>query len=233
MAISIYDRTNESANIRVRRILIACGALSSLFYIGMNIFIPSLYDGYNAASQTVSELSAIGAPTRRLWVILGMIYGLLAITFGWGVWVIAGDSKRLRVIAVLLIASAVVGLFWPPMHQRDVLAVGGGTTTDVFHIVFTAIVVPLQVLIIAFAARLFGKGFRIYSILSVVAMLLFGVLTGFEAPDMEKNLPTPLMGVWERIGMAAYMIWIVVFSILLLRMEREMSDHNKPAEKSY
>lgn len=30
-------------------------------------------------------------------------------------------------------------------------------------------------------------------------------------------MPTPWMGVWERINIIAYMIWIVVLAILLLR----------------
>ena len=41
----------------VRRGLLRCGIFSSLLYVAMNIFIPLLYDGYNSASQTISELS--------------------------------------------------------------------------------------------------------------------------------------------------------------------------------
>jgi hypothetical protein len=53
------------------KVLLACGILSSLLYAAMNVFVPMLWDGYTMASQTVSELSAIGAPTRTLWVRLG------------------------------------------------------------------------------------------------------------------------------------------------------------------
>ena len=54
-----------------RPILLVCGILSSLLYIAMNVFVPMQWDGYSSASQTVSELSAIGAPTRSLWAALG------------------------------------------------------------------------------------------------------------------------------------------------------------------
>ena len=48
--------------------LLACGAGSTLFYFGMDAVAALLYDGYSYTDQTISELSAIGAPTRSLWV---------------------------------------------------------------------------------------------------------------------------------------------------------------------
>ena len=53
-----------------RKLLLVCGILSSLLYAAMNVFVRMLWEGYSYASQTVSELSAIGAPTRRLWFLL-------------------------------------------------------------------------------------------------------------------------------------------------------------------
>jgi hypothetical protein len=49
-----------------RKALLVCGILSSLLYVVMNVFVPMQWQGYSSASQTVSELSAIGAPTRPL-----------------------------------------------------------------------------------------------------------------------------------------------------------------------
>ena len=50
--------------------LLICGILSSLLYFAINIIVPMQYPGYNSASQVPSELSAIGAPTRILWLVL-------------------------------------------------------------------------------------------------------------------------------------------------------------------
>src|SRR5213082_2883864 len=69
-----------------RRSLLVCGIMSSLLYVAMNVFEAMQWEGYSSASQTVSELSAIGAPTRPLWVLLGIAYTLLVTGFGWGVW---------------------------------------------------------------------------------------------------------------------------------------------------
>ena len=72
-----------------RKILLGCGIASSLLYVGMNIAGALLYPGYDAFSQQVSELSAIGAPTRGWWVPVGVAYEILVIAFGVGVWLAA------------------------------------------------------------------------------------------------------------------------------------------------
>jgi hypothetical protein len=201
----------------VQKVLLMCGILASLLYIFMNIFIPMQWAGYSSFSQTVSELSAIGSPTRMLWVPLCIMYGLFMITFGSGVWVSAGQERLLRVAGGLLMAYAAIGLVWPPMHLREVIAAGGGTLTDTLHIVWTAVTVPLMMLTMGFAATVFGKKFRYYTIVSIAVLIGFGVLTGLQGPSVGANLPTPWVGVWERICIGAFIIWIVAFAAILIK----------------
>ena len=206
-----------------RKYLLYCGLVASLLYIGMNIFIPFLDKGYNWVTQTVSELSAVDAPTRPLWFPLGIIYTLLIAAFGWGVFQLADRKRFLRIVGVLLIINGLIGLTWSPMHQREVLAAGGGTFTDTWHIVMSIITVMLMFLSIGFGATAFGKGFRVYSIATIIVFIVFGILTFTEAPNIDKNLPTPYIGLWERMNIAAFMIWLIVFSIDLLRLEKKPS----------
>ena len=65
----------------VRKVLLICGVLSSLLYLTVNIFVPMQWPAYICTFQTVSELSAIGAPTRPLWVRLCSPYAPLVIAF--------------------------------------------------------------------------------------------------------------------------------------------------------
>jgi len=197
----------------VLKLLLACGILAPLLFVAMNVFVPMLYEGYSLVSQTVSELSAISAPTRPLWVWLGTVYGLLFATFGWGVWRSASRNRSLRVAGVLMIANGVVSLFWPPMHLRGQEL----TLTDTLHIVWTAVTGLLMMLAVGFAAAALGKRFRLYSIATLVTFLVFGALTGMEGPRVAANLPTPWVGVWERIIIAAQMLWIAALAITLLR----------------
>lgn len=207
----------------IRKILLICGILSSLLYVAMNVFMPLLYEGYSSVSQTVSELSAIGAPTRQLWVLLGTVYSLLVAAFGWGVRKSAGRNRFLRIVGVLLLINGICSLFWPPMHLRG----AGFTLTDTMHIVWSIVTVLLMMLTIGFGAASFGKRFRLYSIATMVILFGFGALTGMEAPKVAANLPTPWIGVWERIGIAAFMLWMPVLAIIiLLRNQGEKPDQS-------
>ena len=206
-----------------RKVLLACGILASLLYVAMNVFVAMQWQGYRSASQTVSELSAIGAPTRPLWFPLGIAYTLLVAAFGWGVWESARRNRALRVVGALLVASGLIGLAWPPMHQRAVLAAGGGTLTDTMHLVWSALTVLLFMLQISFGAAALGKRFRLYSITTIVMLVVFGALVGWGAPRVEANLPTPWIGVWERIDIGVYLLWVVVLAVALLRV-RDTQD---------
>ena len=210
----------------MRKALFVCGIFSSLLYVAMNVFVAMQWEGYSSASQEVSELSAIGAPTRPLWVSLGMIYTLLVIAFGCGVWKSARSNRPLRVIGGLMFAYGVIGPFWlflAPMHLREVLAAGGGTLSDTMHIAFTIVTVFLMLLAMGFGAAAFGKRFRFYSIATIVILLVFGSLTSLQAPQLQANLPTPWMGVWERISIGVFLLWVVMLAIVLLRTEKRQS----------
>lgn len=201
----------------VRQALLACGVLSALLYAAMLVFVALQWEGYSSASQTVSELSAIGAPTRALWVTLGIIWTVLVIGFGFGIRASALGNRALGIAGALFIASAVFGLAWPPMHQRAVLAAGGGTLTDTLHIAWTVVTGLFTLAAMGFAASALGKRFRLYTIASMVIVLAFGLLGGMDAPRIQADLPTPWVGVWERINIVAQMLWMAVLAVVLLR----------------
>jgi hypothetical protein len=205
----------------MRRLLLACGILSSLLYGAMLVLVPLQWGYYSSAAQTVSELSAIGAPTRSLWVPLGMVYTLLFAAFGWGVRIVAGPSRALRVAGSVMIAHGFLGLFWPPMHLRGV----DFTLTDALHIGWAITTLLLMMLAMGFAAAALGGRFRLYSITTLLIFVGFGVLTGLDAPRVAADLPTPYVGVWERINIAAYLLWVAVLAIVLLR-RREPSPRS-------
>ena len=197
--------------------LLLCGILSMLWYVAINIIVPTQYPGYDIASQTVSELSAIDAPTRTLWFVLCTFYSLLFIAFGLGVWFSANGNRKLRFVAVVILFDAVWGFFWPPMHQREIIAAGGGTLTDTLHLVWAFVHLILMLLMIGFGAAALGKAFRIFSVGIVLAFIVFGTLTTIESQGLEAGQPTPGVGIWERINIGAYMLWVIVFAIILLR----------------
>lgn len=209
-----------------RRGLLSCGIVASVLYVAMTLFVGWLWEGYSIASNVPSELSAIGAPTRTLWIVLGALYGVLMTAFGWIVWTSAPPNRALRAVGALLMAHTIFGQFWPPMHQRAVLAAGGGTLTDTLHLVWAAVTGVFFMLIVGFGAAALGKRFRLYSIVTMAIVLACGAVTGTYAADVQADLPTPWVGVWERISIATFMAWIAVLAVALLRV----SDRDDPHE---
>jgi hypothetical protein len=211
----------------VRKVLLVCGILSSLLYGAMIEVIR--FEGYSPISQTVSELSAIGAPTRPLWSLLGSVYDVLVLAFGVGVWISAGGKRALRVVGSLLVAFGMLGWVWPfaSMHQREVLAAGGGTPSDTLHIILGMVTVLFMFVAIGFGATAFGKRFRLYSIATILTLLVFGTLTGMDGPRIAANLPTPWVGVWERISISVFLFWVVVLAIALLRVRHTAAVTNR------
>ncbi len=189
-----------------RKLLLVCGIVSSLLYVAANVFGAMAWAGYDSISQPVSELGAIGAPSQAIMLMLGTPYGILTIVFGFGVWLAANDKRTLRVVAGLLVGYGIACLLAPltPIHQRGTT----WTLTDTLHIVFTVVDVLFILLIIVFGALSFGKNFRVYSIVTVLVGIMSGTLLGLDVPHF---------GLWERINIYAFLLWVAVFAVVLLR----------------
>jgi hypothetical protein len=55
---------------------------------------------------------------------------------------------------------------------------------------------------------------------TLALLVAFGALTGLDGPRIAANLPTPWVGVWERINIGAFLFWVVVLAVALLRAKR-------------
>jgi hypothetical protein len=183
--------------------------------VASNVVGTMCWPEYSSLSRTVSELYAIGAPSRPWIFPLGLAYDVLLVAFAIGVARSAGGRRGLRVTAATLFAVGVIGPFWPPMHLR-------GTTsslTDTLHVVVAGVVAVLNLLGLGFGADALGKRFRRYTIATLLVVLAFGVLTGADGPRVAANLPTPWIGLYERINIGGWLLWIAVLSVALLRAE--------------
>lgn len=213
-----------------RKVALASGVAASLLYFAMDAVAAALYDGYSYTGQTISELSAIGAPTRWFWIPLGFVYAVLMTAFGFGVWASAGSKRSLRVVGAVVVAFGFLGIFaWPfaPMHQREVLAAGGGTFSDTLHLILSGVTGVLFFVAASAGAMALGRRFRLYSIVTIAVVLVFGFLVSLDSPKVQDNESTPWIGVTERIMLYSAYLWYAVLGIALLRMhsvKREGAD---------
>jgi len=205
----------------LREPLLTCGILAGVLYVAMTLFVGLLWDEYRITDQTISELSAIGAPTRPLWMVLGTLYTGLFVAFGWIVWTTAPPNRALRVVGMVLMIHGAFGWIWPPMHQREVLAASGPTLSDTLHIAWAIMTGIFFLFETVFAAAAFGRRFRAYCIATIVVVMACGAITGTYTSQMQADLPTPWLGVWERVSSTAYMLWIAVLAAVLLRQSRQ------------
>jgi hypothetical protein len=97
------------------------------------------------------------------------------------------------------------------------------TLTDTMHIAFAMAWLLLMVVAIGFGAAAFGRRFRLYSGATVAVFVVFGALTIPDGARIAADLPTPWVGIWERINIGASLLWLVVFAVALLR--RPWSQH--------
>ena len=65
----------------MRRVLLACGVLSSIVYLAADVLGALRWEGYSYVDQTISELAALDAPSRPLVMPLFVTYNLLLFAF--------------------------------------------------------------------------------------------------------------------------------------------------------
>lgn len=195
--------------------LLWCGVLASAAYIAGDLLAAVVHPEYHSfTARAISELVAIGAPSRGVMMAALTVYTLSALAFSLGVWMTAGRRRALRATAAsLFILSALnvlAPLFRMPMRGEGSAAV---------HEIFTAMTVLAIVLAMGASAWALGRRFRVYAIASVAALIIFGALTGLDA----AREPTPWMGMTERIGIGAYLLWQAVLAHTLIASPKEES----------
>lgn len=215
---------NRNTRTGLVRALLACGIGYPLLYaVANDVVAASRYDGYSRMSQAVSELSAKGAPTRKLLLATLPISTALLTAFGIGVSRSASGNRPLRVTGGLLAAGGVMQVAWLPfpMSARPDIAKGESAGNDAGHLVLSGASLLTILSQMGAGAAASGKRFRLYSAISAAALLLSGALTVRESAKLATGEPTPWLGLAERIMIGAWLLWMAVLAIGLLRASRD------------
>lgn len=212
----------------VRTALLA-GPVASVYYAAITALVPRQWPAYDAWSQTISELSAIGAPTRTLWVYLAVPYTLFSLVFAWAVLRAAAGRRPHFAVGILLLIYATLGVVWPfaPMHLRETIAAGGATQSDTAHITLGLFTVVLMSVAVGLGTRLWSRRFRIYSGVTLLVMFGTGALTSLQSSAISTSSPTPTIGLWERISLGALLLWIAGFGLRLRRESQSTAETNE------
>jgi hypothetical protein len=201
---------------RFRRRLLACGILASVLWVGTDVLAGTLSENYSFVSQSSSELSSPGAPTRSLVVLLGLTYDALMVAFGLGVWG-SGEKRALRLTAAMVIGNVLLGglavLFFP-MHPDEPTS----TSANTMNVIVMASGMVCFLLAMGVGAVAFRDWFRYYSIGTLAA---YGVLTIAGMVLGSQNPQRTSVGIQERTMVLGYLLWVALLAVALLRAEKE------------
>lgn len=214
-AISPHVREPRTASL----LLLACGLFSSLLYVAADLVGGTRYPGYDFTAQAISELGAVGAPSKSIADPMFLGYNVFVLLFAVGV--LREAARRGRALGpaggLLLLYGAVglPGVFFS-MQPRG----AGSLETDLPHLVLTGVLVVLMLLAMGFGGFALGWRFRRYSLATIALVIAFGAWAGTYAARVAANLPTPGLGIVERVVVYAWLLWVAVLSVALLRRPR-------------
>lgn len=204
-----------------RKWLFLCGILAAIVYVAVVIVGGALRPGYDHLVEPVSELTAAGAPNKDLLDIGFLVYNLLVVLFGVGVFLQAASPTRRMsgvVAGLALVVTGICGvllqLFFPQDPGGAQAAV---TTTGTMHIVFAGLAALASMVAALSAAVWFRrqpewKGYTVYSLVTLAVMFVSG---GIGAAGATSGFS--LFGLVERITIGSLILWLFVVGLKFYR----------------
>ncbi len=159
----------------------------------------------------VSELLALGSPTRPLLFAPMLVYNVLVFPFAAGVWASAEGRRARRLTAVALAGYGVFSSGALLLGSMEVRSAGLSEQT-VLHIWATAGQGLCMAAVLVGGAFAHGARFRRYSLATLAVLLIAGALASYAAAQESM----PWIGLTERVNIYGWMLWLAVLAISLL-----------------
>ena len=107
----------------LRKVLLVCGPLSALIYIGWHELAALRWEGYSRISNAISELHLTSTPTKSIldpWQ--AWVDSTLLAAFGIGIWLSAQGSRSLRVVGALMLLPVATTPLWMIFGEASLAA---------------------------------------------------------------------------------------------------------------
>ena len=207
-----HDRASQ-------RVLLASGIAAPALYAAADIVAGMRWEGYSFRDQTISELGAIGAPSRVVFSVLLFVVYALMVAFGIGVWKASDGSPRLRTVGGLIVGVGVLAL---TVGQFAAMRMRGSEQgfAGALHLIEGLVAMLMVFASMGIAATALDRRFRVYTLVTIALVVGFGVWSTSEVSRVEQGLATPWLGVKERLFWYGYQSWYSVLALALLRNRR-------------
>lgn len=206
----------------LRKILVICGLIAPVLYIATAIVGAACRpDDYSHIVNAISELISNGAPNKAILDIVFNIYNALLLAFAIGAYSALKNMPRISRISMgILIGIQILSFSWGffPMDPLGAEATFAGTMHNILGGVVALATIIMPLLMGLGVRRLDGfKHYAVYSLISSAIIFVSG-LTGVILAGQGFHL----FGLFERITIGSYEIWILVTALRLLKVNEKL-----------
>ena len=200
-----------------KQILYYSGILIPVVYILLYIGGGALRSGYNHIKNSVSELLSPGAPNKLFLMIIQIVYALLYVIFGFGVYWFYNESGNGFVIGKIgawMIVALGITTFGTVIFPQDAEGTPQTMAGHLHKILVFGGLIPFSILSALFIGLWFRQaglfpGFDIYSFITVGAVIIMGGIGGI-------TVGTRYTGLVERIAALVTQQWFFILGLTLL-----------------
>jgi hypothetical protein len=205
-----------------RKTLVVCGLVAPVLYIITAIVGAALRpNNYSHIVNAISELLSNGAPNKATLDIVFNIYNALLLVFALGAYSAMKNFPHISKVAMgILIGIQILSFSWGffPMDPIGAEATFAGTMHNVLGGVVAMATIVMPLLMGLGVRRMDGfNRYETYSFVSSAIIFVSG-LTGVILAGQGVHL----FGLFERITIGTYEIWIFVTASKLLKMQQEI-----------
>lgn len=196
----------------LRRPLIAvgaCGIAAVALYIGATVLGGILDPQYSQVHNAVSELTGSEAPNREVLAPLYIVYNVMLFGFAYALFRASSGGRLFKVGVVLFAIGGLSGIGQVTFFRMDTVGTAA-TTAGTMHLVLAGV----SPLLCVATAILYGFAFRREATFRGLSTYSFAaaVLLVLTAPAAVAGIDTDVMGLFERITIGVFMLWVVVVS---------------------
>ncbi len=201
-----------------KKLLYYGGIFGPIIFLLNDIIGIIITPGFSPIVNAVSELTQAGSENAIILSSLFLIAAIMLMVFGIGL--VAhykfGQTKLIFFGGIFIILLGLFSALSGTIFPMDPFG-GEATFAGNMHIILTG----LNIILLILAIPMIGiglnrvkqwKSFRLYSIVTVLIMVIFGASTSFLIMnDIE------MLGLFERITIYAYQLWIFILALMLIK----------------
>lgn len=195
------------------RPLLACGLAAPVLFLVTDLLAIARAAAYSPMRQSISELTAVGAPTRPLVTALRVTGDGLMAALGTGVTAAAGDSRALAATGGLVATQAALDAFATAALPRDYASPTWAPRNTANTVVMAAGVGCFVAAMGTGAVAIRGP----FRALSAGIPLSYGLLTVLSLLLRPRGEPQSSTGAQERTMAYTCELWAAALAIVLLR----------------